>query len=306
MDKRISLVILLLFSLIIISGCGFGRKATDEPTTPFIPTGTEGIVLSFVPNQPPARIYTGSEFSVLAEVKNRGTFDVPNVDIFISGFDPSIIRVGTGRKTVTNINSKSPFNPEGDIDTVEFSTSSPITLSGTPSYKPNIMLSACYLYQTLASPMACVDARPQYTAEDKACTVTNLQTGGSQGAPIAITSIEAQATPSDMVFRIHVSNVGGGQVFDKDKMSNCPFLLEYSDLDKIYLAEQPTLGGTLRVSEPCKPDNPIRLVNGQATIFCKFPQETGKAAYQTPLNIKLVYGYKNSIQKQIEIQNLQQ
>ncbi|MFC1755445.1 hypothetical protein ACFL96_18990, partial [Thermoproteota archaeon] len=105
------------------------------------------------------------------------------------------------------------------------------------------------------------------------------------------------------IFRIHISNVGGGQVFDKGNMQNCPFELQYGDLDKVYL-EEATLGTGLRPTE-CKPSSPIRLVNGQATLFCKFPQPTGPA-FQTPLNIRLVYGYKNSISKQIEVQNLEQ
>ena len=119
---------------------------------------------------------------------------------------------------------------------------------------------------------------------------------------------KAQATPSDMIFRIHISNVGGGQVFDTAAYQSCPFNLQYGDLNKVYV-EQVTLGtgqGPGTVPYECKPSNPVRLVNGQATIFCKFAQDSAKPAYQTPLNIKLAYGYKNSIQKQIEIQNLDQ
>ncbi|MFQ5474236.1 MAG: hypothetical protein ACE5DM_00200, partial [Candidatus Nanoarchaeia archaeon] len=241
-------------------------------------------------------------FTILAEVRNRGTYDIQNVDVYVSGFDPQLIQIGTGRQSLQNLEGKSTLNPVGDLDTVEFTAPNLVLPPGTPNYRPNVMMSACYLYQTIASPMACIDSNPELRTEDKSCTVASLNTGGSQEAPIAITSIETQATPKDMVFRIHISNVGGGQVYDKASLSNCPFMLQYRDLDKITV-EEVSLGTGLRPSEPCKPANPIRLVNGQATVFCKFAQPGGPA-FQTPLNVKLAYGYKDTVQRQVEIENI--
>jgi len=301
MQKKAYILILVLI-LLVVSGCTGGSKATKDPTsTTFAATGSNGVEVAFTQNQPPAKVYTGAPLTVMAQVQNKGTYDVQNVDIFLSGFDPNIIRMGTGRKSVRNLDGKSTLNTQGDVDTVDFTSSNLVLPIGTVKYDPNVMMSWCYPYETIASPMACVDPRPQYTAENKACKVANLATGGSQGAPISVKTVEAQATPSYMVFRIHISNVGGGQVFDYGKLSSCPFNLQYSDLDKVYVKEV-SLGTGKRPTE-CKPKNPLRLVNGQATLFCKFAQ-VGGPAFQTPLNVKLQYGYTKSVTKKIQIQNL--
>lgn len=301
-ETSILTLILILLGISLIAGCGGGRRAQDDPAMTFNPTGTEGLVVNFVQNQPPAKMYTGTPMTIVAEVANKGTYDIQHAEIFVSGFDPNIIRIAPGQGSVDGLEGRSAFNPYGDLDSISIE-SQPISLpAGTASYSPNIMLSSCFLYETIANPMSCVDNSPHLLSEDKACTVTNLATGGSQGAPIAVTTVEAQATPTEMVYRIHISNVGGGQVYDTASISNCPFELQYSDLDKIHVKE--VMLGSTQPTE-CKPSNPVRLVNGQATIFCKFAQPGGPA-FETPLNIKLEYGYKNSVQRHIEIQNLQQ
>jgi hypothetical protein len=175
-----------------------------------------------------------------------------------------------------------------------------------PTYKPTFMLTACYPYQTIATPLICIDPNPLDTTTDKACRVQKVYATGSQGAPVSVESIEAEARPNGMYFRIHISNKAGGTeqasgtVFNMNSMGSCPGGLQYRDLN--------TLTYTAAISgQPldCEPQShEVRLVNEQATIFCKYLNMPRVPAFQTPIEIRLQYGYKSSISKMVEIENL--
>ncbi|MBT5023511.1 hypothetical protein HON01_11875, partial [Candidatus Woesearchaeota archaeon] len=167
---------------------------------------------------------------------------------------------------------------------------------------PTFLLTACYKYKTRANPVVCLDTNPTDKLSDKVCN-PNGASPGSQGAPIAVSSIEQETTPKATYFRIQISNAGGGVAFDANSIGSCPHLLDYKELNKIRYYV-PTLGEGQAFGE-CKPDHDkLRLVNGQATIFCKFPHSQQQGAYQTTLNIELEYGYKNSISQQVDIRSI--
>ena len=159
---------------------------------------------------------------------------------------------------------------------------------------------------TIATPLICIDPNPLDTTSDKACKVQKSYATTSQGAPVAVTAIESEARPTGMYFRIYITNTAGGTqqasgtVFKSSVMSSCPGGLQYSDLNVMQYAV--SISGTTLKCEPQNGD--IRLVNNKATLFCKYENLQKIAAYQTPIEIKLTYGYKNSISKTVEIENL--
>ena len=294
-------LILALFLLILLVGCKGGQKGKDQPegVLSFQATGTEGLTLQFLKDQPPSRIYTSTPLTVVAQINNKGVHDISNANLYLSGFDSRIISGISSSPNSISLEGKSPFNPEGDIEIVEWSSSAVQLPPGSTTYSPNLVLTACYQYETLATPVVCVDPDPFNTLQDKSCKVGSVNTGGSQGSPIAISSVEQEVTPTDLFFRVHISNVGGGQVFDESSMTKCPSSLQFQDLNKIELREATISGKQLE----CKPENPIRLVDGKATIFCKTSQFTG-SAFETPLTLRFSYGYKSSISQKVEIVNI--
>jgi hypothetical protein len=312
-NKKIITAISLLLTLILIVGCGTFQAGRDEPpvSAEFAATGTQGIVMNFVPDQPPPKVYTQAPLTFLVEIRNRGTYSVPSAAFYLTGYDPNII-VGmtpspSSAYLITDVlEGKSQFNPDGGYTTAEF-TAPDVTLpTSMPNYKPTFLLTACYMYQTIATPLVCVDPNPLDTSSDKACRVQKVYATGSQGAPVAVQSIEAEARPTGMFFRIHIANTAGGTeqasgtVFDQDELQACPASLQYSDLNKIDFR--------VKISEhelECEPrTNEIRLVNDRATIFCRHMDLEQIPAYQTPLQVDLIYGYKSSISKMVEIENL--
>lgn len=294
--------LLLTLTLLLLVGCSGATQGSDEPgLTSFSATGSQGLTLEFLRDQPPSRIYTSTPLVVVAQIKNMGVTDVSNANIYLTGFDRRIISGISDIPVRVNLEGKSTFNPQGDIDFVEFDANNIQLPQGTQSYSPNLVLTACYEYATIATPIVCVDPNPFDTLQDKSCQAGNINTGGSQGAPIAVTSIEQETTPNSIFFRIHISNVGDGTVFDPTRIANCPGQLQFSELNKITL-HNPMVGGT---AMNCKPESPIRLVDGKATIFCDVSTSSfGSSAYETPMNLRFTYGYKSSIAQKVEIVNI--
>jgi len=293
--------------MILIVGCGFQSGRDGPPVSaPFVATGTEGIVMQFIPDQPPAKVYTGSPLLFVIEVRNRGTYTVQNAAFYLTGHDPGMIFMNPPGVHMLQqpLESKSVYNSEGGYDTIEFQSTRDLNLFDMPNYKPTFLLTACYQYQTIATPLICIDSNPLDTTSDKACRVQSVYSTGSQGAPVAVQSVEAEARPGGMFFRIHISNTGGGEggtgtVFDLSALNLCPASLEYRDLN--------TLEYDVSISgQPldCDPQGSLRLVNGRTTLFCRYQNMLQIPAYQTPLEITLTYGYKNSISKIVEIENI--
>jgi len=304
MRKGYVLIISLMILSIFLTGCmGGGTKAQDTPTS-YVPTGTQGLVLSFLPDQPPAKIYTGAPLVLLAEVRNKGYADITTAELSLTGYDPGVLDIKGANSRISVLEGTSYYNKEGDFTTFEFIDDRVSLQKGVPMYMPNFLLTACYAYETVASPIVCVDPEPHNTLIDKSCTVGSINTGGSQGAPIAITAINAQATPTQMVFEITISNSGGGQVYESSFVNKCTSnTLSYSDLGKVNY-DAITLGNSKQPLD-CKPKNVVRLVNGNGKLYCTYPQQGG-TAYETPLNMHLTYGYRTSITKKVEIQNLEE
>jgi len=77
--KKRLVFILFIALLILISGCK-GKKSTEKSLEE-IRTGTEGIVMNFLPNAPPDKIYAEqtdkNEFEVVLELRNKGAFPQP-------------------------------------------------------------------------------------------------------------------------------------------------------------------------------------------------------------------------------------
>lgn len=309
MKKNHAITLLtLLAGLLLLTGCGTRSGSNEPPTSAeFVATGTEGIVMQFLPDQPPQKVYTGGPLNFLIEARNRGTYTVPNAMFYLTGYDPNMIfGMRADYPLPEPLEGKNQFNPEGGYTTLSFESADMNLPPSMPNYKPNFLLTACYPYQTTATPLVCVDPNPQDTISDKACQVQKVYGTGSQGAPVAVQSVETEANPRGMYFRIHIANMGSGEggsgmPFSMDALGKCPGQLTYSDLNTIrYYAE---LGGEQLFD--CQPSNgEVRLVNDKAVIFCKYNFARAGLAYQTPLKVVLEYGYKNSISKIVEIENL--
>lgn len=311
----------MLFLLLFLLACARGRKGEMPVPTDFR-TGSQGLYMTFVPNLPPPRLFDREPFNVMIQVENRGTSPVggPGDKIYLSGFDNTLITgINTDGGDIPIMEGRGPFMPQGGIDTVHFR--GVIQLLGPKridKYNPIILATACYSYMTIASAQVCIDPNPYApTSVQRVCIPTNVATG-SQGAPIAITSVEVDAAPGKTRFKINVQNVGGGDAFRSgsigvggDLRGSSSYLgkcspynpgLSFDEIDFIRVADVSVSGGSIkRDCRPLDATDHIRLTNGQASLFCEFSGMLEQSPYLTPLNIILQYGYRQSISRPIEI-----
>lgn len=306
------LVIMSLVLMIAASGCGGIPGRNTEPDIGY-KRGTQGVVINFMPNYPRPTMYDNEPFDVLIEVRNKGAHTVGTGGdaVYLSGFDTGIISdISTfGEPLPGNFEGITEFNSDGGYDTVQFQGNIvPLSIKNLDRYQATVLATACYGYKTIGSENVCIDPNPfSATNERKVCT-PGAVSFGSQGAPIAITSVEVEPTPRTTRFKIHISNAGGGTVFKPgaDKLAKCnPYHtqgLEYNEVGYVQLANVEVAGKTITPS--CKPvsdSGEVRLNNGQATIFCELGGLGTGPAYTSPLTVELQYGYRSTISRSIEI-----
>jgi len=203
----------------------------------------------------------------------------------------------------------SNINPEGGFDTAEFEGSIRADNLVVDKYEPTILATLCYPYVTKASPSVCIDPFPFDDKQKKVCRIGS-QTLSSQGAPVAITSIDQEASSSKIQFKISLKNDGGGDIIKLNALESCNPSegdnLEREDFDRVELIRS-TVGFAGLKCEPLDEGNQIRLFNGEGFIICTLDsssyQDT-KSAYTTLLNLEFRYGYRTTIQKPIKISKI--
>ena len=302
--------VVIVFFLLFLMACASRKAQTPQPQE--FRSGSQGIYMTFVPNLPPPKVFDREPLNVMVQVENRGTAPLGSAGldrVYLSGFDNTIITgIPIDGVDVPMMEGRGPYMPQGGIDTVNFKgIIQPLTARHIDKYQPTLLVTACYHYETIASAQVCIDPNPYApTSTVKVCTPSTVGTG-SQGAPVAVTSVEVVPSPEKTRFKISISNVGGGDVFRSGAryLNSCsPYVggLGFNEIDFIRVADVMISGQSIR--ESCKPldrDGHIRLTSGQAQLFCEFNAPPGQSAFLTPLEILLDYGYRSSISRLIDI-----
>jgi len=309
---------LTIFILLLFFNFGCGPK-TDEPGIDYR-KGTQGIVMNFMADMPPAKMYDNMLIELIVEIRNKGAYPQPNPitgwainvinpntkgigTLYLSGFENKLITGMPKQISIPKLEGKNPYNLGGGYDVVSF-RGNIINFDNEKidTYKANFLVTSCYNYETLASQTVCIDPEPYSTKQKtKICTIPqSYSLSGGQGAPVGVTKIEETVLSNKIQFKVYIKNLGNGKIIDKNRLNiDCPYSLDYTNLNKVYIS-----GRVSGYSLSCRPNNPIRLINSGGSVICTIPKPAmSKSAYTTPLQIKLEYGYTSSIQKGIDILN---
>jgi len=307
--KNIIVSFLVVIGLLFLTSCGSSSSSSTNPLTADR-TGSQGLEPSFITNSPPSVVYAeDGSFPVTVEVKNKGAFPQEGDgsltgDIYFVGFDSDIIQ-NLNQVTVEfdEEEAKTSLNPEGGLD-VESSEATIDTgffeSANIDNYEASINAILCYTYKTFASIDVCIDPNPNRNPTNLDTCSPGLTGGGTQGAPIAVSSVDSIPQKGKARFVITISNVGGGQVIKESEIGRCTDVtLEREDLDKITITRAELSNG---ISLDCIPEGDVSLIKGKATIICKAEglDETAPA-YNSLLLLELTYGYKKSVEKNVLI-----
>lgn len=305
--KRIILTMILLAFLLV--GCrGFSRSQEGDVN---YRRGTQGLEIRFLDRSPPHVLYETDPLVATLELYNRGASEIRDGYIYFTGFDTNIItqfgpgpEIGTRTWTTFRMDDKkTQFNREGGYDIVEFSSSS-ISLGGLPSYRIPLTAYACYDYETIASTEICVDPEPYKPPSEKPCQTRNVNFGGSQAAPVAVTYANIESMVNQVRITFTIKNVGNGMIVRRNSIErNCPTNFGPNDVDVVQLTHV-TLGGRSVSLNDCSPSGEIRLSNGVGRVSCVITNIGADTAFTTPLEIKLDYGYRTHIRRDVEIRSI--
>jgi hypothetical protein len=331
--------------LILITGCG--KNESQDLEGPI--TGEEGLDIRFLENFPQSKFVLSSDtnepISIILDVRNKGALDLGMDDnlatndflnkgkIFIGGFDDGIVNMDRADDTDDDVTiedkavdistlilpARSSINPQGSLTSVQFDGNIIAANLQVEQYDPTILATICYPYKTVAGPNVCVDPDPFDDKQEKVCRLGSHSLS-SQGAPIAVKTIDQEASSNKLRFKIVIENVGNGDVIKPDSMDKCGGTgdnrLKRDDFDLVELT-QAKVGTIDLLSESgnskCGPfatqnTKLIRLFDGEGFVICsvdkaEIPVST---AYTTPLNIELSYGYRSTASKSISIKKLKE
>ena len=241
LNKRLIFAFFLVL-LISISACS-GKKDV-KTSLEEIRVGTEGIVINFLPNAPPEKVYVERDgeslpFDIVLKIDNKGAYPQPDEGtggtapqhgkVFLSGFDQNIIEI-KAKDTNTEpkssdlskmaLEGKSTINPNGGQDILSFTGTIRGDNLNAEKYEPTLLATACYHYETTAGPSVCIDPNPYSTVKErKVCEVQDI-TLSNQGAPIAVIKIDEEALAKKTQFKITIKNVGNGDALKDEAAEN--------------------------------------------------------------------------------------
>ncbi|MFT4303235.1 MAG: hypothetical protein ACMXYG_01605 [Candidatus Woesearchaeota archaeon] len=288
--------------LLMMTGC-FSSSGSSGSTGSYM-TGTEGISMRFVHNNPPSVIYVDRTFAedtpIEVEAFNRGTAPSANVETFFAGFDSSIVSIpDLSRIDFSGEGAyRTRYNPEGGYST-DSTRISVGNMHSSDVYDFNLRLVYCYDYMTRVGINICVDPNPNRVNRDDSCSPGTVSTSG-QGAPVGVSSIETTSMPGLVRLKINIRHYGQGELLRSS--APCRGVSLREDQDYIDFTN-PTLGG---IPGNCVTPSPLKLRNGQGSIICTFPLDRDGSSYRTILEMELSnYKIKDSIQRNIRIINEQ-
>jgi len=314
---RLEFLFLILF-IILVSGCLPNRNSGSSKD---FAKGSDGLSINFLENNPLDSYLVDEEeepITLILEIKNQGAFpdenDLNILDtgqVYISGYDEEIINFDDKSKNLDPefLLGKSSSNPEGGYDTINFDGSIIADNMIVSRYEPTLLATICYPYVTRVSTSVCVDPFP---TEDRGKKVCNLgsQRLTSQGAPIAITRIDQEASSNKIQFKISLKNIGDGEIIKFNELDKCDphggERLEADEFDRVQLVRATVSPTELRCGPFVEGSN-IRLVDGEGFVICSLDindLENIDSAYVTPLNLEFRYGYRTTTSKSIIISKI--
>ncbi len=319
-----------LVCLIFIFGCsGFGtkQKFSDQDFR----VGTKGLDIKILPNSPPSEVYASDDFSgdslftVSAMLSNKGAYNILS-GILVFGFEDDYVELKQWdvsnygniqispeqNKIRYTLEGKSIGYPDGEKAMVSLTAKALSLEKLSTTHETFVTFTTCYKYMTNAYVPICIN-NPQYNlySNVESCKSQKVIKESGQGGPVTVTEVEPLIGSDEQnklkpVFLITVKNKGKGQVVDffktEDACSSTGLLKD--DIDIVYV--EASLGNRELICSP----NALKLKKStpmsKDVVKCTFKEglNPGELNFETPLNVKIHYGYTESFSKKITVNKI--
>lgn len=307
------LIVFLIIGLFFISGIGGcpKKEAEGEVGAGVFAGGSNGLDINFIEYEPPASVLDDNQepFYITVDLTNIGEYDIPakkiiatlagiNAESFgLSSLDTILDYELIGKQktdvgVVEGMSQPLSFDElkyKGDLD-VDFST--------------NLYVDVCYQYQTRGSSKLCLKQKTNKISEDDACSINNPSVAiDNSGAPVQIKDVKQVGSGSNTVkVTFTIENVGNGELYPHDAFtSTCKRDLGIKDKVRVEVSTKsgiPIKCGRLDNSNK----GLVKLSGQQTTLVCDVDTyRVQSSAFEEPIDIKVTYFYKESINKQITV-----
>jgi len=285
-------VVLLLILLIFLASCNVIQPKKEVADI----TGSDGLKLTLP--KLPKELNVGQGLDIPITLENVGTHKVENGILSISGYDSNFVKFRTKPKVEgINLEGKSNFIPVGERRTEVFTISS-VSLPDRKEKKEVFEAIACYQYQTIASPVVCINPKLVFgtTAIEAGCAFVDAKISPTQGAPVAVTKVETWyfSDKNEVEFRIFVKSLSkGGVILEQSayaKRCLSPDPLKVEDIGVVNI-EAFMSGTKLSCYVGENQVDRFKVLNDRYSVTCRAQINPSEPAFTTPLSIELSYGY---------------
>lgn len=301
----------ILITLLLITAIGCTKQSATTTTGKAFIGGNKGLAMSFLTGAPPESVFdTDNPFTISVKLDNVGEYDIAKADatVEITGIDPASFNT-----TAAALKKDSPEDLKGasldsagniiqgvtttvDFDNLQYQSK----VSGTVSF--TLIASACYEYGTRAQAKLCIlkDLIGR-TTESRFCNPNNENIAAeSSSAPVQVMTMSENVLGANKVaFAFKIKNTGTGNLYQKATECNPSIPTR----DKVWVDVTNTGLGDLTCSglkDGTATMGYVTLYNNEASVRCTQtitdPRDADKV-----VEVKLTYGYKESIQKTLQV-----
>ena len=301
-------IITILILAVFVTACAENVE-TGPSKDPFV-GGTDGLIISYEEDAPPAEVLDGGEFpfDVVVKLKNEGEAAITKdkVTVTISG-----ILASEFGKTEAGLS----MGPEDDIEATRKDAEGTIVESN-PAFvefqgfnhveelvgntKFTLRADVCYNYMTTANSLMCVRINNLDTDEG-VCVVNEDKEVFSSGAPIQVINFKETARAKDkLAFTFTIAHKGNGLIFQQD--TDCAN--ERAQEDKIWVEVETGVAGLecLGLRDGAGATGYTILYGDEKPITCTQTVATA-SDYEKPVVIRLMYDYKDSKEKSLLVKH---
>src|SRR3989344_720592 len=312
LKKKYFLIASLLLVFLLISAVSCNNKDVITGDWGWI-GGTEGLFVSFVPDQPPVSVLSGGNepFFITVQLENQGEYDIKADEVLttVYGFDYKAFNIEQESKYLTEpiIGKKEEADIiiQGDQVQIDYEAN---YMDVLPYQQPfDISVNYCYRYQTRAGIQLCLKQTPRERTKETECIISNTELDfGSSAAPVQISAPSQRPTgKNEISVTFTISNVNAGSIYSSDfiKSGVCMDNRDYAN--KAYVVVN-FASGDIPITCPKLSNSnsgEVKLIEGKTTITCNIDTTNVQStAFEKPLSIAIDYAYKDSIIQAITIE----
>lgn len=303
--KKIGVIILILFTVLLVSGQGC-EKTTTGGKGVFI-GGKESLIAGFVEDAPSnTGNFQNEAFPVEIQLTNKGETEIGkgSVNVYLTGALYSSAAVVSSKKEGTNDDFIAALE-KGTNQIVEDNAivgMGDVKYTGTifgDSVPLDVSAAICYPYETrLQVNDFCIPSSVKRNIEQDECTIdtsTNIiKDGDNSGASVQVSSLREDNGPDYIRVTLDINNVGSGDVVDVCKRD-----IGREEMNEVTVTMPSGFVCTFKEGDSNK--GSVELRTGHAALRCRKDVNNPGSAYKEPVVVTLNYNYRQELSKTITI-----